>query len=149
MLTFLEGKYFINSPLLTMVGERLDGAIEMLRKEILIGGEELVIFLSEKSKNNDFEGFKVEINDIKPVDGFYKSITNKRFEILDGILQKEYIIESYKQRNGDKIEIDNYRMQKSKIGRRVWINEKTAPNGKYVTGAISVIFVKDGKTTDK
>ncbi|MBC7410156.1 MAG: hypothetical protein H7339_17375, partial [Arcicella sp.] len=83
-------------------------------------------------------------NGDKPSDGLYKSRQNKRFEISNGILVNEFYVEEHEQQNGEIIEIDNHRMQQTKKGNRVWLNNKPAPNGEYKIGFFSTVSVLKG-----
>ncbi|MDB5206052.1 MAG: hypothetical protein JWR72_1127 [Flavisolibacter sp.] len=110
----------------------------------LIDGGQLVFYPTEKRQSSIIEGCRVELNGQKPNDGLYKSTAHNRFEIKNGILNKEFRIDTHKQPNGNIIEVDCYRMQNSKKGSRVWFNDKPAPDGLYRTGIFSSVIVKNG-----
>ena len=110
----------------------------------LENGGELVFYPTEKNQTNIIEGCTVLLNGDEPSDGLYKSRQNKRFEISNGILVNEFYVEEHEQQNGEIIEIDNHRMQQTKKGNRVWINNKPAPNGEYKIGFFSTVSVLKG-----
>lgn len=118
--------------------------IKRLGVEELINGDELSFYLTETNQTSIIEGCSVLLNGIKPKNGLYKSLSNSRFEIENGILVNIYFIERYEQKNGNIIEIDVHRMYGIRKGCKVWLNDKPAPNGQYKSGILSRINVLDG-----
>ena len=107
-------------------------------------GGELVFYQTDKKQTCIIEGCSVLLNGTKPKDGLYKSRQNKRFEINNGFLAKEYYIEFHEQKNCDIIELDGHRMDSSKKGNRVWLRNQPAPDGIYKIGIFSSINVLNG-----
>ncbi|MCF2446318.1 hypothetical protein L0657_20335 [Dyadobacter sp. CY345] len=143
---FLELRYLRNQPVYTSGPKYHD--IELENKKLgvakLVTGDELVFYLTEANQTSIIEGCSVLLNGIRPDDDIYKSISNSRFEIANGLLVNIFYIEEHDQRNGDKIEIDVHRMYGIRKGCRVWLNDKPAPNGQYKSGMLSRINVLDG-----
>ena len=144
LTAFLETKYLKRNNLSgnAFAGTHsLDNRIASVR---LNDGNELVFYPSERNEDNIIEGCRVKLNGHKPEDGLYKSLSNIRFEIVDGILHKEFRVDAYTQPNGLTIEVDCYRLQSSIKGSRIWLNDFPAPDGRYKTGMFSSINVKNG-----
>ena len=146
LINFLETKYLNKagnnlSVDLNSKSHTLDNRLGSVK---LIHGGELVFYSTEKAQSSIIEGCSVKLNGQKPNDGIYKSTINIRFEIVNGILYKEFRVDNYTQPNSIIIEVDCYRMQNSRKGSRVWLNDKRAPDGQYKIGTFSIIKVKDG-----
>ncbi|WP_181308859.1 hypothetical protein [Rufibacter sp. XAAS-G3-1] len=144
LIKFLEAKYTLKEK--QNLSNRSTQPINdnRLGNVELVNGDSITFYPTEKNQTTIIEGCKVLINGQKPQDGLYKSILNTRYEVVDGILHKEYRIEKHTQSNGAVIEIDNYRMQTSKKGNRVWLNDNPAPDGEYKTGIFSSSTVSNG-----
>jgi hypothetical protein len=74
----------------------------------LIDGSELVFYASNSSQVGITEGCKVLLNGAKPKDGLYKS-SDRRFEIVDGLLANDFFIVECEQSNGAIVEFDAHR----------------------------------------
>lgn len=146
LIKFLETKYLFKSQKNINHSSHsnqnsIDNKIGSVR---LIDGAELEFFQTEKRQTVIIEGCRVKLNGQVPIDGIYKSTTNYRYEIINGFLHKEYIVENHRQPNGIIIEVDCHRMQNSRSGSRVWLDNKPAPDGQYRTGTFSNINVRNG-----
>lgn len=146
LIIFLERKYLVknvndkglfSNPTHNFIENKI-GSVR------LIDGGELEFFQTEKRQTVIIEGCRVKLNGEIPIDGIYKSTTNYRYEIKNGFLYKEYSIENHRQPNGLTIEVDCHRMQISRKGSRVWLDNKPAPDGQYKTGIFSTINVSNG-----
>lgn len=89
---------------------------------------------------------EVRINDKIPEDGFYRvAISEIAYEIKNGKIKMEYYIESYKQGDGQTIEIGGSRIDGIRKNCPVWLNGQPAPNGIYKKGWFSNITIENGK----
>jgi len=146
IIDFLEARYLNKRT--ENLGSEYQGSSNLNDKRIstiqLENGGELVFYPTEKNQTNIIEGCTVLLNGNKPSNGLYKSRQNKRFEISNGILVNEFYVEQHEQQNGEIIEIDNHRMQQTKKGNHVWVNNKPAPDGEYKIGFFSSVNVLNG-----
>lgn len=115
-----------------------------LGETTLIDGSHASFYALSDSHLSIIEGCEVHINGKIASDGIYKSKSNKRYEIENGILKDEYYIDNFKQNNGLEIEIDGHRMRGITKGSRVWLNNYPAPDGIYKKGMFGKIQVTDG-----
>lgn len=89
---------------------------------------------------------EVRINDKIPEDGFYRVASPEiAYEIENGKIKMEYYIESYKQDDGQTIEIGGSRFNGIRKNCPVWLNGQPAPNGIYKKGWFSNITIENGK----
>ena len=89
---------------------------------------------------------EVRINDNIPEDDFYRPLNSEIiYEIKNGKIKMEYYIESYRQIDGQIIEIGGSLIDGIRKGCPVWLNGKPAPNGNYKKGWFSNITVEEGK----
>lgn len=89
---------------------------------------------------------EVRINDNVPEDGFYRvSSPEIAFEIENGKIKMEYFIESYKQDDGQTIEIGGSRIDGIGKNCLAWLNGRPAPNGIYKKGWLSDVTIENGK----
>lgn len=145
LVKFLEAKYLNNNSNLTGSSNSRPNTLDNRLGSVgLVNGGSLIFYPTERNQSSIIEGCKVKLNGLKPDDGLYKSVTGHRFEIINGILFKEFRIDHFVQPNGLTIEVDCYRMQNSRKGSRVWLNDTPAPNGQYRIGTFSSIEVKTG-----
>lgn len=145
LINFLEAKYLnSNSNLSGNSNSKYHTLDNRLGSVKLIDGGDLIFYPTERNQSSIIEGCKVKLNGLKPDDGLYKTVSNRRFEVINGILFKEFRVDHFIQPNSFTVEVDFYRMQNSKKGSRVWVNDSPAPNGQYIIGTFSSIEVKDG-----
>lgn len=142
---FLESKYLSNtagnfSKNRSSGGQLHDRRLGSIR---LVDGRELIFYSNELNQDAIIEGCRVTIDGSRPADGFYKS-SEKRFEIIGGILINEFYVVEYKQKNGSVLEVDGHKLKGIDVGCRVWMNNQLAPDGKYRTDFLSSIHVFNG-----
>lgn len=89
---------------------------------------------------------KVRIKDKIPEDGFYLISSSKiAYQIENGKIKMEFYIESYKQNDGQIIEIGGSRIDGIRKNSPVWLNGQPAPDGIYKKGWFSNITIENGK----
>lgn len=145
LTAFLKAKYLTNTTANFSKNGSFSGALSdrRLGDVKLMDGRELVFYSTELGQTAIIEGCKVLLDGLIPSDGLYKS-SDKRFEIVNGILLNEFYIVEYKQRNGSVLEIDGHKLKGIDVGCRVWINNRLAPDGKYRIDFLSSIHVFNG-----
>lgn len=91
-------------------------------------------------------GTEVRVNGGIPKNGFYwREDHMVVFEIINGTMNMEYYIETFKQSDGKIVQVGANRINGIQRKSPVWIDQKPAPDGVYSTGMFSTIKVFDGR----
>lgn len=88
----------------------------------------------------------VYIDSKVPKDGLYRTKDNTfAYDLKIGKLKTKFLIQSYVLKNGDTAEIGETALNGGGPGSPIWINGKTAPDGKYRVSWLFKFYVRNGR----